>query len=107
MGESASLAPTGGIAVSRDGSRIAFSSCFENGRQALAVRVLNRSRLALLAGTEDASLPFFSRDGQWLGFFAWRELKKIAVHGGSPVVLRDAAAGRGASGATTVTSMPL
>jgi hypothetical protein len=36
-------------------------------------------------------------DGQWLGFFTGRELKKIAVHGGSPVVLCDAPGGRGAS----------
>jgi serine/threonine protein kinase/WD40 repeat protein len=97
MGENASLGTTASIAVSRDGSLVAFYSRLPNGRQGLAVRALNRSQPSLLAGTEDASLPFFSPDGQWLGFFTGHELKKIAVHGGSPVVLCDAPAGRGAS----------
>jgi serine/threonine-protein kinase len=29
--------------------------------------------------------PFFSPDGQWIGFFANIHLKKISVHGGAPV----------------------
>ena len=41
--------------------------------------------------------PFFSPDGQWLGFFGGGKLKKIAVTGGAPVTLADAPIARGGS----------
>src|SRR5204862_2767580 len=41
--------------------------------------------------------PFFSPDGQWLGFFSAGKLKKIAVTGGAPVTLADAPVARGGS----------
>lgn len=50
-----------------------------------------------LAGTENASGPFFSPAGDWIGFFADRKLKKIAVEGSAAVTLCDAPAGLGAS----------
>ena len=40
--------------------------------------------LALTAG---ASFPFFSPDGEWVGFFAGGELRKVPVSGGDPVAL--------------------
>ncbi len=40
-----------------------------------------------LPGTQGAFSPFFSPDGNWIGFLAGMELKKIAVRGGAPVVL--------------------
>src|SRR5262249_49745195 len=46
-------------------------------------------------GTEGASSPFFSPDGQWLTFFAGGKLKKISVTGGAAVTLCDAPNGRG------------
>jgi serine/threonine-protein kinase len=42
-----------------------------------------------IAGTEDARSPFFSPDGQWLGFFAEGKLKKVSVSGGTPVIVCD------------------
>jgi serine/threonine-protein kinase len=51
----------------------------------------------VLAGTEGAVDPFFSPDGQWIGYFAARHLKKIALSGGSPVVLCEAQPPWGAS----------
>src|SRR5215470_9308781 len=47
--------------------------------------------------TEGAYTPFFSPDGQWVGFFAQGKLKKVAIDGGEPVSLCDAPTGRGAS----------
>jgi serine/threonine-protein kinase len=44
----------------------------------------------MLAGTNGASSPFFSPDGQWIGFFAERSLKKISVQGGAAVTVCDA-----------------
>lgn len=40
-----------------------------------------------LPGTEGAFCPFFSPDGNWIGFLGQTELKKIAVRGSAPVVL--------------------
>ncbi len=49
-----------------------------------------------LPGTEGAANPFFSPDGQWLGFFANRKLMKISVNGGASLALANAAFDGGA-----------
>jgi serine/threonine-protein kinase len=72
-------------AISPDGMRIVVVT-----KGALSIRRLDRATTTRLAGTEGASLPFFSPDGQWVAYFAGRKLKKIAVEGGSPIVLCDA-----------------
>ena len=41
-----------------------------------------------LAGTEDATNPFFSPDGRCVGFFADGKLKKVSLDGGSALVAR-------------------
>ena len=61
----------------------------------LFVRKLDQLQAAPLAGTEGASSPFFSPDGQWIAFFAGGKLKKVLITGGAPVTLCDAEAGRG------------
>ena len=43
-----------------------------------------------LPGTEEASNPFFSPDGQWIGFFAAGKLMKVAVSGGTPLTICEA-----------------
>ncbi len=83
------------IALSPDGSRIAFLSRGTDGRRSLATRRLDESKITALPGTEAASSPFFSPDGQWIGFFANRELKKILVQGGAPVLLAAGSTARG------------
>ena len=40
-------------------------------------------------GTEGAVTPFFSPDGQWLGFFAGGKLKKVSVGGGAALTLGE------------------
>ena len=45
----------------------------------------------LVAGTdESAREPFFSADGQWIGFYAGGQLRKVATSGGAPVTLGEA-----------------
>ena len=39
-----------------------------------------------IAGTEGAHVPFFSPDGQWIGFFAQGKLKKVPADGGAAQV---------------------
>ena len=50
-----------------------------------------------LANTEGASFPFWSPDGQSLGFFADGKLKKLNLGGGPVQTLCDAPTGRGGS----------
>lgn len=38
-------------------------------------------------GTQGAFCPFFSPDGEWIGFLGQTEVKKVAVRGSAPVVL--------------------
>ena len=56
-----------------------------------------QEQAAPLAGTEDAYGPFFSPDGQFVGFFADGKLKRISLQGGAPVELCDAPMLYGAS----------
>jgi Tol biopolymer transport system component/predicted Ser/Thr protein kinase len=84
-------------AISPDGTRLAFVARGPGGKEQLATRLLNQAQAALLPGTENAADPFFSPDGQWIGFFADRKMKKISVQGGGAVTLCDASDGNGAS----------
>jgi eukaryotic-like serine/threonine-protein kinase len=52
---------------------------------------------ALQATIRRRGNPFFSPDGQWVGFFADRKLKKVSIQGGAPLTLCDAGEERGAS----------
>ena len=85
------------VALSPDGQRMVFIARTADGKQALALRLLGESKNTLLSGTENAADPFFSPDGQWVGYFADGRLKKISVHGGAAVTLCDAPFGRGGS----------
>jgi eukaryotic-like serine/threonine-protein kinase len=80
--------------LSPDGRQLAFSGAV-GGVTRLFVRPLDHFESKALPGTEGATNPFFSPDGLWLGFFADGKLKKVALSGGQPVVLCDAAAPRG------------
>jgi len=63
----------------------------------LVVRALNDFTPRALAGTEGARLPFFSPDGEWVGFFADGKLRKTLLSGGTPATLADAPSPIGAS----------
>src|SRR5207302_3449869 len=77
-------------AISRDGARLVFPARGADGKQQLATRLLDHDQAILLPGTQSAHDPFFSPDGQWVGFFADGKLKKISVQGGAPVFLCNA-----------------
>ena len=95
-GDSLAVGVPGTIAISPDGSSIVYSA--QHGATTpLYLRVLSRFDSSPLSGTDGAVNPFFSPDGQWIGFFANSKLKKISVHGGEPVTVCDAGPGRGAS----------
>ena len=84
--------------ISPDGTRLVFPAKVADGSEQLATRRLDQSTVTILAGTEGAVDPFFSPDGQWIGFFAGQKLKKIPLQGGAVVSLCDTAGlERGAS----------
>ncbi len=84
-----------GIALSPDGSRLAFVASTSEGRRLIYLRPLSSNSSQPMAGTDDASYPFWSPDGDYIGFFAGGKLKKIGSGGGPPQVLCDAPSGRG------------
>jgi len=68
--------------------------------RALWIKDLDQLQLRRLAGTEGAWQPFFSPDGQRVGFIASNEeedrvLKVLSVEGGPPLELADSGFGRG------------
>jgi hypothetical protein len=70
------------FALSPDGRRIVYTAHTPDGRRVLATRLFAQGNVELLRGTEGAVDPFFSPDGQWVGFFADTKLKKIPMNGG-------------------------
>ena len=84
------------VAISPDGTRIVFP-VQTSGSLQLATRLLNQSAATPLPGTEGGSDPFFSPNGEWIGFGAESKLKKISVQGGATVTLCEAPSFRGAS----------
>ncbi len=85
------------LAISPDGSRIVVVLRGADGKNLLYARLLQQSKLVPLAGTENANYPFFSAEGQWIGFWADGKLKKILADGGAAVTICDAATIRGVS----------
>ena len=77
------------VAISPDGSRIAFVATHE-GKQQIYLRAMNSLESKAVPGTERAVSPFFSPDGKWLGFSAGGKLTKVMADGGAPLVLCDA-----------------
>jgi len=84
--------------LSPDGARVVFVAVQSDGHSRLFVRPLDQDKARELPGTEDAHSPFFSPNGQSVGFFAGSKLKRIEVDGGGmPMVLADAPNPRGGS----------
>jgi hypothetical protein len=76
------------LAVARDGGRIAYV-VDEGGHRLLYVREMNSLEGHAIPGTEDAKQPFFSPDGQSIGYFANGSLQTVAVAGGPPLRICD------------------
>jgi Tol biopolymer transport system component len=99
IGADASLYTAIGTAsiFSPDGTRLALVAIGSDQKRRIYVRSLDQLQAAALPDTEKARDPFFSPDGQWIGFFADGKLKKISVQGGPAVTLCDASDDRGGS----------
>jgi Tol biopolymer transport system component/tRNA A-37 threonylcarbamoyl transferase component Bud32 len=82
------------LAISPDGQKIVFAGTSE-GQSRLWLRLLDSVSGSPLAGTDAAYYPFWSPDGQSIGFFADGKLKRMDIKTGSLQVLASATAGRG------------
>ncbi len=74
------------VALSPDGSNLAYVAV-RGGTQQIFLRALSSLEARPMPGTEGGFAPFFSPDGQWLGFFQGGALRKISVSGGAAVTL--------------------
>jgi Tol biopolymer transport system component len=89
-----------GLALSPDGQRLTIAASGPASNQRLWIRALGGDQPQPLAGTEDATYPFWSPDGTALGFFAARKLKIVDLASGNVRTVADAPNGRGASWST-------
>jgi serine/threonine-protein kinase len=80
------------LALSPDGRTLAFvagtaSDLYGSDTCQIHLRSLDGWGAPAVAGTENGIQPFFSPDGEWLGFIRDSQLMKVAVAGGEPVTL--------------------
>jgi len=85
------------VALSPDGTQLAYVAG-TGGQGQIYLRAMDSLEARPIAGTEGNPVnPFFSPDGQWIGFFAAGKLKKVSVSGGAVMTLCDGAFPRGAT----------
>ena len=84
------------VAISPDGRFLVVVASVA-GTSSLFVRPVDAFEMTPVKGTEGASGPFFSPDGEWIGFFANGRLMKVARAGGTPVAICETGDVRGAS----------
>jgi Tol biopolymer transport system component/predicted Ser/Thr protein kinase len=78
---------TGPIAISRDGSQVAYSAISDEGEQHVYVRRLDGFDPIRVDGSRDGYAPFFSPDGASIGFRARNAIWRAATNGGPPTRL--------------------
>ena len=113
LGQEVSLGVISGrsVIMTPDGTRIAYVASISGGPNRLYTRRLDQADPTELPGTDSASHPFFSPDGEWIGFFAAGTINKISVEGGAVVplgeVTRGSAGGSWGEDGVIVFSRPL
>jgi Tol biopolymer transport system component len=74
------------VALSPDGSRIAYTAS-RGEHTYLYVREIDSLESVRVPGVDGAASPFFSPDGQWIGFAGDEALQKVRIAGGVPTRL--------------------
>ena len=76
------------LALSPDGRELVYIGR-RDGVDQLYHRSFDRDEARPLPGTEGATGPFFSPDGQWVGFFSGGALRKVLLAGGLLLFVSD------------------
>jgi serine/threonine protein kinase len=84
------------LALSPDGKQLVYVA-IHNGIQQLFLRSLDNLESKPIPGTAGAASPFFSPDGQRIGFFAQGKIMKVSIAGGAPQLLCASGNNGGAS----------
>src|SRR5579864_801320 len=87
---------TYGLTLSPDGRTVVYVAQRQGIRQ-LFRRPIDQIEPTRITGTEGGEFPFFSPDGQWIGFFADGALKKVPAAGGAALTICPAGFRKGAS----------
>jgi serine/threonine-protein kinase len=74
------------FAISPDGKYLVYVGKIANSTN-LYKRALNADIYEIIPGTENAQNPFFSPDGEWIGYYTENALRKIQLTGGQSTVL--------------------
>jgi serine/threonine-protein kinase len=77
-----------GLAYAPDGSVFAYTS-----RLGVMLRRSDQLEAALVPGGRRGVSPFFSPDGQWLGYMDGATVRKVPLAGGAPVTICDSCTG--------------
>jgi Tol biopolymer transport system component len=83
------------FALSPDGRQVVYVANAAGQPPMLWLSSVPAGAARALAGTAQASYPFWSADSQFVGFFSGGKLEKISAAGGAPIVICDAPTGRG------------
>src|SRR6184192_421411 len=85
-----STAWSGRLAISPDGSRLAYIG---GPRSQLLIRARNQLHAVAVPGTEGATSPFFSPDGRQVGFLRDYIVQIASLGGGPPITVSDSLTG--------------
>jgi Tol biopolymer transport system component len=88
------------LALSPDGDTLAFVASDFDGTPGIWLRKLGSATPRRLAGTENATYPFWSPSSRSIGYFANKQLKRIDLAGGPSRALAPAPNGRGGAWAS-------
>ena len=77
------------LAISPDGESVVYGIS-GSGQDQLHLRPIDSFETQPIPGTENASQPFFSPDGQWIGFTAGSRVLKVSIKGGTPFPILQA-----------------
>ncbi len=84
------------LALSPDGRKLVYGAAYDGTRQ-LYLRSVDSLESKAVPGTQQAANPFFSPDGQWLGFLTEPDMNKVSLSGGAPVTIAATGIANGAT----------
>jgi serine/threonine-protein kinase len=83
------------LTISPDGRRIIQAVLDSNGVYRLLIRDLGSTAVVAVPGSEGASEPAFSPDGDWILFFSEGKIRKMPAGGGTSTVLANSSTNAG------------